>query len=122
LPYCLLRARSQFIWDANNYPADYDENYGRAIACEVLARRIVHLSPPDRIRVVMSTRFRHLESDGDESDMSSALELAIDTNCTIFLSSSEAQDVIMALWRGELVQQNNEQHDIDCKIIIYSQG
>ena len=51
-----------------------------AIACEVLARRIVHLSPPDRIRVVMSTRFRHLESDGDESDMSSALELAIDTN------------------------------------------
>lgn len=30
--------------------------------------------------MVMSTRFRHLESDGDESDMSSALELAIDTN------------------------------------------
>ncbi|KAL1723466.1 hypothetical protein EV715DRAFT_190734 [Schizophyllum commune] len=113
LPYCLLRCRSQFIRDANSNPADYDENYGRAIACEVLARRIVHLSPPDRIRVVMSTRFRHLESDGDESDMSSALELAIDTNCTIFLSSSEAQDVIMALWRGELVQQNNEQHDID---------
>ncbi|KAL1735896.1 hypothetical protein EV714DRAFT_267440 [Schizophyllum commune] len=113
LPYCLLRCRSQFIRDANSNPADYDENYGRAIACEVLARRIVHLSPPDRIRVVMSTRFKHLESDGDESDMSSALELAIDTNCTIFLSSSEAQDVIMALWRGELVQQNNEQHDID---------
>lgn len=61
----------------------------------------------------MSTRFKHRESDGDESDMSSALELAIDTNCTIFLSSSEAQDVIMALWRGELVQQNNEKHDID---------
>ena len=30
--------------------------------------------------MIMSTRFRHLEYDGDESDMSSALELAIDTN------------------------------------------
>ncbi|KAG8850974.1 hypothetical protein FRB91_008645, partial [Serendipita sp. 411] len=40
LPYCLLRARQMFVWDANHNPADYDENMGRAIACEVLARRI----------------------------------------------------------------------------------
>ena len=52
----------------------------QAIACEVLARRIVHRAPQDRLNSLMSTRYRHLESDGDKSDLSSALELAIDTN------------------------------------------
>lgn len=51
-----------------------------AIACEVLARRIVHLSPSDRLASIMSTRFRHREADGDESELSSALEVAIDSN------------------------------------------
>jgi hypothetical protein len=64
---------------------------GRAIACEVLARRIVHNAPPERLNSIMSTRFRHEEWDGDESSLSSALELAIDSHCTIFLSSNEAQ-------------------------------
>jgi hypothetical protein len=35
--------------------------------------------------------------DGDASDTSSALELAIDTHCTIFLSSSEAQSGTLLL-------------------------
>jgi len=52
--------------------------YRPAIACEVLARRIVHLAEPDRIKTLMSTRFRHRQVDGDESETSSALELAID--------------------------------------------
>lgn len=50
-----------------------------AIACEVLARRITHLMPPERISTMMSTRYTFREADGDESSMSSALELAIDT-------------------------------------------
>jgi hypothetical protein len=56
----------------------------------------------------MSTRFQHRQIDGDESEMSSALEMAIDSHwcvlvllsrlrlkalsSTIFLSSSEAQE------------------------------
>ncbi|KAG8762878.1 hypothetical protein FRC15_008232, partial [Serendipita sp. 397] len=99
LPYCLLRARQMFVWDANHNPADYDENMGRAIACEVLARRIVHIAPPERLNSLMSTRFRHKEWDGDDSNLSSALELAIDQHCTIFLSSNEAQFVVQSLWR-----------------------
>lgn len=51
-----------------------------AIACEVLARRVVHRMPPERLTVVMSTRYRRLEWDGDQSELSSALELAIDTD------------------------------------------
>lgn len=113
LPYCLLRARRDFMIEANRNPADYGENYGRAIACEVLARRVVHQAPPDRLTSIMSTRFRHREWDGDDSDLSTALELAIDSQCTIFLSSSEAQDVINDIWAGVLVQKNNANNDID---------
>lgn len=45
LPYCLLRARRDFMIEANRNPADYGENHGRAIACEVLARRVVNQAP-----------------------------------------------------------------------------
>lgn len=113
LPYCLLRARAEFMWDANHNPADYEENLGRAIACEVLARRIVHAAPPDRLHSLMSARFKHRLLDGGISEMSSALEMAIDSHCTIFLSSCEAQDVVNALWNGELIQKNNDNNDID---------
>ncbi|CAA7260062.1 unnamed protein product [Cyclocybe aegerita] len=113
LPYCLLRARAEFMWDANHNPADYGENLGRAVACEVLARRIVHLTEPGKIKDIMAKRFQHRQVDGDESEMSSALEMAIDQHCTIFLSSSEAQEVVNALWTGDLIQINNKHHDID---------
>ncbi|KAF9006592.1 hypothetical protein BDQ17DRAFT_1352015 [Cyathus striatus] len=113
LPYCLLRARAEFMYDANHNPADYGENLGRAVACEVLARRIVHLAPHDRLYTIMSSRYQHIQLDGDKSEMSSALESAIDQGCTIFLSSNEAQEVVSALWNGDLIQKNNEHHDID---------
>ncbi|KAJ3772193.1 calcium activated cation channel [Lentinula raphanica] len=113
LPYCLLRARAEFMWDADHNAADYDENFGRAIACEVLARRIVHLSAPDRLAAVMATRYTHIQIDGDESDPASALEMAIDSHSTIFLSSSESQDVVNSLWKGELIQKMSENFDVE---------
>ncbi|KAG8921916.1 hypothetical protein FRC02_012272 [Tulasnella sp. 418] len=113
LPYCLLRARQGFMLEAKANPADYDENFGRAIACEMLARRIVHSIPAERVNAVLSARFRFKEWDGDTSSISSALETAIDQNCTIFLSSNEAQSIVNALWRGEWVQKNNDNYDID---------
>ena len=87
------------MWDSNHNPADYDENLGRgevpqlachqlnintsaslAIACEVLARRVIHRAPPEKIHSMMSTRFSHREMDGDESDRLSAVEVAIDSH------------------------------------------
>ncbi|KAH7916291.1 hypothetical protein BJ138DRAFT_1140008 [Hygrophoropsis aurantiaca] len=120
LPYCLLRARAEFRWDANRNPADHGENMGRAIACEVLARRIVHASSVDRVTAIMSTRYRHREPDGDISELTSALEIAIDTHCIIFLSSTEAQEVVDSLWNGELIQKNNEENDI--QYVVYRKG
>lgn len=43
-----------------------------AIACEVLARRIVHSLSVDRLESVMSTRYRYREEDGDISSPVSA--------------------------------------------------
>ncbi|KAI0660794.1 hypothetical protein C8Q70DRAFT_972498 [Cubamyces menziesii] len=119
LPYCLLRARKEFLWEANHYPADYGENYARATACEVLARRVVHQAPPEQVSGIMSSRFRHREADGDLSGRVSALEMAIDSHCTIFLSSTEAQDVVQDLWCGRTVQVYDE--DGDVSFIPYSE-
>ncbi len=54
-------------------------NTSPAVACEVLARRIVHRAAPDRLYSIMSTRYCHRQVDGDESGVASALELAIDS-------------------------------------------
>ncbi|EIW82309.1 hypothetical protein CONPUDRAFT_81817 [Coniophora puteana RWD-64-598 SS2] len=112
LPYCLLQARARFMSEANNNPADYDENLGRATACEVIARRIVHQSPTDQLDELMSARYSHIQMDGDASELSSALEVAIDSHSTIFISSSEAQSVVNSLWNGEVVQKHIGKSDI----------
>ena len=54
-------------------------SYVVATACEVLARRIVHNSPSERIPAIMSSRYRHRQHDGD-IEFTSAIELAIDTH------------------------------------------
>jgi hypothetical protein len=95
------------MWDAYHNPADYGENIGRgrytvvlhvlpffikktptAMACEVLARRIIHLTEPDNIKSVMSMRYKYRQMDGDESEMSNALELAIDQHWCFYASNS----------------------------------
>ena len=48
------------------------------MVCEVIARRLIHLTEPDKIKSIMSMRYKHRQIDGDESEMSNALELAID--------------------------------------------
>ncbi|KAI6163128.1 hypothetical protein EDD17DRAFT_1776299 [Pisolithus thermaeus] len=104
LPYCLLTAHAGFIWDANHNPADHGENLGR-----------VHL---EKMIPMVTTRYRHRHIDGDTSVASSALEIAIDNNCTVFLSSSESQDVVNRLWNGELVQTANEEEE-DIQYVPY---
>ncbi|KAL7421162.1 Calcium channel yvc1 [Cryptotrichosporon argae] len=113
VPFALLRAKATFMKDAYKAPADYDESVCRAVACEVLARRIVHNLTTESLENVMSTRFRYREADGDISAPISALETAIDQHCTIFLASTESQYVIDSLWRGDWVQRNNDDDDID---------
>jgi hypothetical protein len=50
------------------------------MACEVLARRIIHQAPRERLTFMMTNRYSSFEWDGDESDVVSALEIAGDTH------------------------------------------
>jgi hypothetical protein len=43
--------------DAKLQPTDYDEHMCRAIACEILAMRIIHTLPSDKLQSVMSCVF-----------------------------------------------------------------
>ena len=104
LPFALLEARRSFYKDALTNPADYDENQGRKLACETLARKIIQGAPLLRQHLLLSTRYTRIESDGDESLPVSALESACDQNATYFLSSSESQRCTAALWKGHLIQ------------------
>lgn len=61
----------------------------------------------------MSTRYRYREADGDLSSPVSALETAIDQSAIIFLSSSESEEIVNALWKGELVATYGEDDDVD---------
>ncbi|KAJ3556754.1 hypothetical protein NM688_g1844 [Phlebia brevispora] len=116
LPYCLLVAREEFMWDAHRNHADHEEDIARAKACEVLAREFIHLKSKEdeqRIIRVMSRRFAHELSDKRSSDKASAIEVAVDTHCTIFLSSKEVQYVISCLWEGTFIQIDGKENDVE---------
>ena len=88
--------------DASNNPAHYGDNLCRgtgsfgstlyrltsyaAVACEVLARKIVHASPRDRLAHIMSTRYKYKDDDAEFAVTSSALELAIDQEWSVLYS------------------------------------
>jgi hypothetical protein len=61
----------------------------------------------------MSARYRWREADGDISAPVSALETAIDQSAIQFLSSSECENVINALWRGQLVARYGTNDDVE---------
>ncbi|GAA5842733.1 hypothetical protein JCM3766R1_005766 [Sporobolomyces carnicolor] len=104
LPFALLQARRFFAIQQRINPADSDENEGRKLACEALARKIIGRTPRQEQYSILSARFTVMEDDGDESLPLSALESALDQHAIYFLSSNEAQRCIFALWKGLLVQ------------------
>ncbi|SCV72936.1 BQ2448_6861 [Microbotryum intermedium] len=132
LPFALLEARRYFRQQAYLNPSDSDENQGRKLACEALARKLVNRTPMEEQYRLLSSRFTVIEADGDESlplsgessgaaspDRTvqtnrteeglprSALESAVDQHATFFLSSGESQRTVFALWKGLLVQRIN---------------
>lgn len=54
-----------------------------AIACEMLARKIVTKLPVEKLYAVMSDRLMFQENDGDEGAFASALETAIDQHACV---------------------------------------
>ncbi|KAM0786008.1 hypothetical protein ACM66B_006824 [Microbotryomycetes sp. NB124-2] len=112
VPFALLEARRYFRKQAYLNPSDSDENEGRKLACEALARKLVAKTPMSEQYTLLSARFTVIDSDGDESLPLSALESAVDQHATFFLSSGESQRCVFALWRGLLVQKIKEDGSI----------
>lgn len=67
LPFALLQARRFFAIQQRINPADSDENEGRKLACEALARKIIGRTPRQEQYSILSARFTVMEDDGDES-------------------------------------------------------
>ncbi|PWN48804.1 hypothetical protein IE53DRAFT_176641 [Violaceomyces palustris] len=114
LPFSLLQARKNFLRDASDSHSDASLNELRAVACEVIARRLVAKFERDSYdqglaqgggsHLSLTKKFTRVESDGDISIPTSALESAIDQHCTTLLSSTEVQRAVQAIWSGQLVQ------------------
>ncbi|BGP41086.1 Calcium channel yvc1 [Rhodotorula kratochvilovae] len=116
LPFALLEARRYFARQQRLNPSDSDENAGRKLACEAIARKLVARTPIAEQYSLLSKRFTVIESDGDESMPLSALESAVDQHATFFLSSNEAQRCVFALWKGLLVQKQMDDGNIEYQL------
>ncbi|TNY22210.1 hypothetical protein DMC30DRAFT_362069 [Rhodotorula diobovata] len=116
MPFALLEARRYFALQQRINPSDSDENAGRKLACEAIARKIVARTPIADQYSLLSKRFTVIESDGDESLPLSALESAVDQHATFFLSSNEAQRCVFALWKGLLVQRQMDDGNIEYQL------
>ncbi|CAO1618664.1 unnamed protein product [Sympodiomycopsis kandeliae] len=108
VPFALLEAKKLFEQDEK----DEQLNELRALACEVIARRVVYqllrAESQDQERdgtfLCLSKRFFYIDGDGDVTLPTSALESAVDQSSVTFLSSPEAQACVEAIWTGRLVQ------------------
>ncbi|GAA5913307.1 hypothetical protein JCM8208_005205 [Rhodotorula glutinis] len=116
MPFALLEARRYFAYQQRINPSDSDENAGRKLACEAIARKIVAQTPIADQYSLLSKRFTVIESDGDESLPLSALESAVDQHATFFLSSNEAQRCVFALWKGLLVQRQTSDGNVEYQL------
>ncbi|GAA6040060.1 hypothetical protein JCM8097_004760 [Rhodosporidiobolus ruineniae] len=116
LPFALLEARRYFRTQQRNNPSDADENAGRKLACEAIARKLVARLEMKEQYAVLSKRWTTVDEDGDETLPCSALETAVDQQATFFLSSNEAQRCTFALWKGLLVQNQTESGNIEYQL------
>lgn len=67
LPFALLEARRYFRNAAFADPSDSDENEGRKLACEVLARKLVARTPLLEQYGLLSARYTVVDADGEET-------------------------------------------------------
>ncbi|TIA88992.1 hypothetical protein E3P99_02276 [Wallemia hederae] len=119
LPFALLKLKQYFKKEALEDQSDYDEHLCRSLACEVLARYVMHRVDAQKLPKVMSKRFCYIESDGDVSAPLSVLELAIDLHATFFLSSDESQTAITSLWNGSWVQVHKDDNEKQIEYVPY---
>ena len=90
------------LWDADMHNA-------RATACEVLAKQIIEMEDNEAylLEELLLKRYSIL-IDGQETEPANVIERAVDLHCLRVIGSSGYQKCISYLWRGWLVQDDED--------------
>lgn len=107
--YCLLLCRQWFSRQAILEPFDADLHDARALACEVIAKRIIE-SEKDMTYLMEDVLLKRYSTivGGEETHPTNVIERAIDLHALRVIGSSGYQKCISDLWRGWLVQDEQD--------------
>jgi hypothetical protein len=107
--YCLLVCKRWFkrqavleLWDADLHDA-------RAVACEMLAKRIIEDEENEEFLMQETLLKRYsIVANGEETEPANVIERAVDLHALQVIGSSGYQKCVQYLWRGWLVQDEND--------------
>lgn len=107
--YCLLVVKKWFKHQAFLELWDADLHNVRAIACEIIAKRIIEAEEDQTylLEDVLLKRYSIIIH-GEESLPANAVERAVDLHALTVIGSSGYQKCINYLWRGWLVQDDDD--------------
>ena len=103
--YCLLVNIRWFKRQANLELWDADLHNVRAMACEVIAKRIIEEEEnQDYLMQELLLKRYSIMKDGEETEPANVVERAVDLHAVTIIGSSGYQKCIKYLWRGWLQQ------------------
>jgi hypothetical protein len=109
--FCLLLVKRWFWLQSKRELWDADLHLVRAEACEVLAKQIIESEDdlPYLMGDMLLTRYSFcVNASGEESSPANAVEKAVDLHALRVIGSSGFQKTIDYLWRGWLVQDDED--------------
>lgn len=107
--YCLLICKSWFRQQARLELWDADLHEVRAVACEKIAKAIIEDEEDIHylMQEVLLKRYS-IVVDGEDTEPANAIEKAVDLHAVRVIGSSGYQKCIAYLWRGWLVQDDDD--------------
>jgi len=107
--YCLLVCLQWFRWQSLKELYDAELGQLRAVACQMLAKRIIESTDDQEylFQDVLVKRFSHLQN-GHKTDSMSAIERAVDLHALEVIGSSGYQKCIKYLWNGWMIQDESD--------------
>ncbi|KAF9893169.1 hypothetical protein FE257_012584 [Aspergillus nanangensis] len=105
--FCLLICLRWFKIQAMEELWDSDLHQGRALACEVIAKRIIEAEEDQDFLLLHSLLKRYsIFVDGEETHPANVIERAVDLHALRVIGSSGYQKCIRYLWNGWFCQQD----------------
>lgn len=107
--YCLLVCKRWFKKQAQLELWDSDLHDVRAVACEILAKRIIEEEEDQNylLNKVLLQRFSLLRN-GEETEPANVVERAVDLHALTIIGSSGYQKAVKYLWNGWIVQNDKD--------------